>query len=100
MNLQIDEWVPTAEALQMKGHHVVIVNFQSNLKTAPALLFGGFSDENIQEFLREAVMKGYFRGKHKDIILCGKSWGGKQAIQVSVCVCVRRRREREKAGRK
>lgn len=80
----IDEWVPTAEALRKKGYHVIIINFQSNPNTAPALLFGGFSDENIQEFLREAVMRGYLRGQYKDMIICGKSWGGKQAIQFAV----------------
>mgnify|MGYP003386295535 CR=1 FL=1 len=79
---QVDEWVPVAHALQQKGHFVLLLNFHSNPSTTPALFFGGFSDANVQALLREAVMNGYFKGRHRELVVFGKSWGGKQAMQV------------------
>ena len=79
---QVDEWVPVADALHKKGHYVIIINFHSNPNTTPALFYGGFTDDNVQTLLRESIMKGYFGGRHKELILFGKSWGGKQAMQV------------------
>jgi hypothetical protein len=79
---QVDEWVPVADSLCQKGHFVIIINFHSNPKTTPALFFGGFTDANVEQLLRESIMNGYFKGKHREIVLFGKSWGGKQAMQV------------------
>ena len=71
-----------AHALQKLGHHVIIINFHSNSTTTPALVFRGFSDSNVQKLLRESIMRDHFKNCFKKIIVFGKSWGGKQALQV------------------
>jgi hypothetical protein len=45
-------------------------------------LFGGISDDDVQRLLRDAVMRDFFKSAHKQVVLFGKSWGGKQAMQV------------------
>lgn len=75
--------MPVAVALQQKGHFVIIINFHSNPATTPALFFGGFSDLNVQTLLRESVMGLLKSRSAAEMVLLGKSWGGKQAMQVS-----------------
>lgn len=71
------EWLPTAEKLSQKGHRVIIIDFHSNEKTAPKLLWGGISDADVQRIVRDNIIFDEF--KAKKVVLLGKSWGGRQA---------------------
>jgi pimeloyl-ACP methyl ester carboxylesterase len=75
-----DEWVYVADVLARNGCHVVIINFHSNPKSTPSLLYGGVSDEDVQQIIEVAM--GYLGVKQT--FLFGKSWGGSQAINFAV----------------
>lgn len=73
----VNEWVPVAERLGAEGHRVVIIDFHSNAKTKPKMLWGGISDVDVQLVIKESVISKLLRADK--VSLLGKSWGGKQA---------------------
>ena len=74
----VDEWTKVAVVLEKHGYVSAIIHFQSNPKTAPALIFGGIQHEDVSKIINEAVLKNVFNSE-KAIIL-GKSWGGYMAF--------------------
>lgn len=77
-----DEWAPVAHAMHQKGFRVAIIRFYSNPRTAPALLFGGVADADVQRLIFDGVIRGVFHSEKA--IIMGKSWGGKQAALFTI----------------
>lgn len=73
----VEEWVPIASKLAEGNFVVCIINFHSNPKTVPSVLFGGIQPPDLSKIIIESVMKGIFNTDK--IILMAKSWGGYMA---------------------
>lgn len=71
-----DEWVPVGSRLAEIGYQVAIIDFHSNEKTKPKMLWGGVSDEDVEKIIRIYLIGGL---GVRSVTLMGKSWGGRQA---------------------
>ena len=76
----VDEWVPVAKAISDHGFTIYIINFHSNPRTKPAVLFGDISSEDVNKIIETLMAKVI---KTDQIVLMGKSWGGGKAMQFS-----------------
>ena len=72
-----NEWITVAEKLGARGYRVIIIDFHSNAKTKPKMVWGGISDFDVHLIIKESVIS-HLLGDDK-VILLGKSWGGRQA---------------------
>jgi dienelactone hydrolase len=72
-----DEWAPVGRTLSDGGYRVVIINFHSNAKTKPAVLFGDIASDDVNKIII-TIMDDF---KMEQIFLMGKSWGGGKAME-------------------